>query len=681
MGYHAFISYAHEDRETVTWLHRCLSAYWVPGKWRRRIFLDEQCISAEGGLTTSIVRALAESRYLIVCCSQAAKSSPWVDLEVTEFLKTHERSAVLACLVGGTDQDPTSPASIVAIEKELGEELYKPDLRGVPSRVLTPRAVGLLAPLVGHKSKETLLGWRRRVLAVGAATLLVAVVLSCAWVLWVRSDAYQLRRTLQLARATLPSAFTHVQAKWVEVLVRGGDVAEAKSQIRTLPDGVQRSLLWEELARVSLEMGQIQQAKQALEEAKRGAALEADAAERATLIAGIVVPTAGLGQTSEALDLIDSLDGHWRADVLGKLAAPFVQHDQAAAILGRIAQLPATRQRAAARAEVARAQLDAGREGEALATFDGTHDAIEKAHVGLAIASTFAQRRETAKAMSLVRELASLMPARESDWLLELSRAKVLALCGERAEARKMAREALAQLEGIANPMDRNGVAASIADVLLAAGEPSDGFTAAKRIAEGFQRSISLEAVAAYWVESGNAEAALRAAQENQIGFLAEAQSKLVARLVRAGAASTAERLIPTFASVSERGLSGLALVEALLDSKERTSAVSNARRVEGPYFRSAALSAAAAAVDDAGDFELGARLLEEAAASAEAVVDDSARSGARCRVASTQARAGQYRMALAASARCGSSSDQFEVYTAVVRSLSVANTLSSPAP
>jgi TIR domain len=87
----AFLSYAHEDRDTVAWLHRLLRLFWVPGKRRRNLFLDEFSLSA-GPLTDGLRQALRDSRYLIVCCSEASARSKYVDLEIEEFLKTRARS-------------------------------------------------------------------------------------------------------------------------------------------------------------------------------------------------------------------------------------------------------------------------------------------------------------------------------------------------------------------------------------------------------------------------------------------------------------------------------------------------------------------------------------------------------------------------------------------------------------
>src|SRR5262249_21622590 len=131
--YHAFVSYAHEDRKTVEWVCKLLSVFWVPWKWRRRIFWDRDSLRAGGGLSATLQDALKESRFLIVCCSKDSADSQWVNREVTEFLANHPADNVLACLVGPKTPGPFPvPRAVQDVEGALGDELFKPDLRGNP---------------------------------------------------------------------------------------------------------------------------------------------------------------------------------------------------------------------------------------------------------------------------------------------------------------------------------------------------------------------------------------------------------------------------------------------------------------------------------------------------------------------------------------------------------------------
>jgi WD40 repeat protein len=182
--YDAFISYAHEDQPTATWLHTLLAKYWVPGRRSRAIFLDRSHIVA-GQLSETIKEALQSSRYLVVCCSQAAADSPWVNREIDEFLRTHPAEQVLACLVGpATVERPTLPASMEAVERARGE-LFTPDLRGEPASArgraalaYRHQALALLAPLVGLDDRAAVLGRARKSRRALAATAGLAAVIA-----------------------------------------------------------------------------------------------------------------------------------------------------------------------------------------------------------------------------------------------------------------------------------------------------------------------------------------------------------------------------------------------------------------------------------------------------------------------------------------------------------------------
>ena len=165
--YDVFISYAHEDSETAKWLCNFLESYWVPGHKKRSIFLDSGSLSA-GGLSAGIIEALNNSRYLIVCCSGSSLLSLWVNKEICTFVALDRADAILTCQVGDT-ADSQVPKSIQLLEGELGEALYKPDLRGNPSewegQFLQDKksfALALLAPVVGLQSKDSLMDHRRR---------------------------------------------------------------------------------------------------------------------------------------------------------------------------------------------------------------------------------------------------------------------------------------------------------------------------------------------------------------------------------------------------------------------------------------------------------------------------------------------------------------------------------------
>lgn len=193
VSYDAFISYAHEDAATIEWLHELLQTYWVPGRKRRTIFLDRRSMAAGGGLSEQLCEHLRNSRFLIVCWSRAAVESRWIAaLEIQEFLKTHEPSAVLICSVGDEKDDPPLPAPLQEIEERLADPLYKPDLRGHPEtkrgkerRRAEETALSLLAPLVGLRSKDEILDRRKRRQRIAiAATVALLLAIAGAWRAW-----------------------------------------------------------------------------------------------------------------------------------------------------------------------------------------------------------------------------------------------------------------------------------------------------------------------------------------------------------------------------------------------------------------------------------------------------------------------------------------------------------------
>src|SRR5437867_12358722 len=100
--YDAFLSYAHEDEPTVEWLERVLVKTWIPGKPKPVLFRDKTRLDA-GHLSERLRAALADSKFLIVCCSPAAKASRWVNEEIDEFAHSHAAApqhatkAILGC--------------------------------------------------------------------------------------------------------------------------------------------------------------------------------------------------------------------------------------------------------------------------------------------------------------------------------------------------------------------------------------------------------------------------------------------------------------------------------------------------------------------------------------------------------------------------------------------------------
>lgn len=125
--YWAFISYSHKDAAFGRRLHRRLESYVVPrrlagqtgrtsGAIPKRlvpIFRDREELPAAHDLSTEVRAALAASRSLIVVCSAAAASSPWVAREIETFRALHPDRPILAAIRDG-EPGEVFPAALYA---------------------------------------------------------------------------------------------------------------------------------------------------------------------------------------------------------------------------------------------------------------------------------------------------------------------------------------------------------------------------------------------------------------------------------------------------------------------------------------------------------------------------------------------------------------------------------------
>ena len=100
-------------------LHRALETYAVPkgmgiethGKLLP-IFRDVTELTAHHSLSEKIRDAVRSSRYLIVLCSPAAKTSHWVNEEIRLFRKLHGDASILCVIVDGTPDTAFPPALV-----------------------------------------------------------------------------------------------------------------------------------------------------------------------------------------------------------------------------------------------------------------------------------------------------------------------------------------------------------------------------------------------------------------------------------------------------------------------------------------------------------------------------------------------------------------------------------------
>ena len=207
--YDAFISYSHENAASIDFLARVLRRTWVPGRLPPRLFIDRTQLAA-GGLGELLERALADSRFLIVCCSDYTSARPhWINLEIDSFAHSrlpdsgHGSAAILACRVGTPAS--TLPPALRWVQRERQDELFLPDLTGDPATWTRQRrkaarleALSLLAPIHGLPDREALLARRVKALMAGAAAACLALLLSGAWQWWLTTPEGSLYRARQL---------------------------------------------------------------------------------------------------------------------------------------------------------------------------------------------------------------------------------------------------------------------------------------------------------------------------------------------------------------------------------------------------------------------------------------------------------------------------------------------------
>lgn len=157
--YDAFISYRHTetDRFIAENLHRQMEAFRLPGKLSgktgertriERVFRDRDELPLTNNLEDPIMKALAESEYLIVICSPRLRESLWCRKEIETFIRMHGREKVLAVLIEGEPSE-SFPEELLYAE----ETITAPD--GSVSTVR--RAVEPLAADVRGRSRREML--------------------------------------------------------------------------------------------------------------------------------------------------------------------------------------------------------------------------------------------------------------------------------------------------------------------------------------------------------------------------------------------------------------------------------------------------------------------------------------------------------------------------------------------
>ena len=174
--YDAFISYRHcePDGFVAKKLHEMLESYKPPKKLKKnaaiskskitRVFRDKDELPLTNNLEDPLMKALANSEFLIVICSPRLKESVWCRKEIETFISMHGRQNVLAVLIEGEPEDSfpeelkydyepvTAADGTVEYHKRKVEPLAA-DIRGSTKKemkkAMKEEILRLLAPMLG----------------------------------------------------------------------------------------------------------------------------------------------------------------------------------------------------------------------------------------------------------------------------------------------------------------------------------------------------------------------------------------------------------------------------------------------------------------------------------------------------------------------------------------------------
>ena len=190
--YDAFISYKHQELDSLVAmrLHRMLEHYRIPGKIQatsgkkriHRIFRDMDELTPTNDLTENIRQALQNAEYLLLICSKESCRSEWVQKEVEEFLKTHDKNRIILILLEG-EPGEVFPEQLRYVEKTAKDE------EGIEHLVKVP-VEPLAADIRGRSETEIIRNLKKELLRI------IAPIVSCSY-----DDLRQRHREYMLKRA------------------------------------------------------------------------------------------------------------------------------------------------------------------------------------------------------------------------------------------------------------------------------------------------------------------------------------------------------------------------------------------------------------------------------------------------------------------------------------------------
>ena len=163
--YDAFISYRHcdLDKYVAENLHKILENYELPkklkeklnikGKTFKRVFRDQEELPLSSNLEDPILKALNDSKYLIVICSPRLKDSLWCKKEIETFKKIRGRENIFCVLIEGEPAD-SFPEEVLYDEKEIVSKDGKVRKEKIPVEPLAADVRGKTKKEVLKKIKE-----------------------------------------------------------------------------------------------------------------------------------------------------------------------------------------------------------------------------------------------------------------------------------------------------------------------------------------------------------------------------------------------------------------------------------------------------------------------------------------------------------------------------------------------
>ncbi len=219
--YDAFISYSRKDEKFARKLEADLERYRPPkgalaDRRRLNIFRDVQDLVGNE-LGAAIREALRQSRYLIVICSPSACASPWVGLEVQQFVESHGKERVIPVLLSGRPnhevkpederQDQAFPAPVCeCLEEPLAAdfraEQHTGETSGHRNTRLNEAKYQVLALLLSRQKEELLQrqrAHRRRVQVTFGAVGVAVFLAMAALTVWALLNAAEARRQARVA--------------------------------------------------------------------------------------------------------------------------------------------------------------------------------------------------------------------------------------------------------------------------------------------------------------------------------------------------------------------------------------------------------------------------------------------------------------------------------------------------